>query len=314
MERLNTIEADNTYRQPLYCPECKDALVAMSDKYFCRRCAHSFPIIDGVPSFVDQHISADSFDASAFEFLFQMEQKHFWHVGRREMILDALRRNTPNLAGSRMLEVGCGNGSVLAYLMQNGANIEGGDIFREGLGFCRKRVASVALYQIDILALPFKDEFDIIGAFDVLEHVEDDEKALEEISRALKGGGNLILTLPAHKFLWSRHDEASHHRRRYSRTALITKLEHCGFTVNKATYYMFFLFPVLAAMRLLSRLFRNRKHERDDGKTSLELRTIPVINDAFLAFLRMEKYLIRHLNLPFGASLLVIAAREDGKR
>lgn len=308
---MNTIKANNTYRQPLYCPKCKDALVAVSDKYFCRRCAHFYPILDGIPIFVDQDAAVDSFDAAAFEFLFEMEQKHFWHVGRREIILDVIERNVPKLQNIRMLEVGCGNGSVLAFLRQNGINIEGGDIFLEGLKFCRQRVDSVPLYQLDVLALPFSQEFDMIGLFDVLEHIEDDERALAEMNRALKAGGKLILTVPAHKFLWSRHDEASHHKRRYSRMELIAKLECYGFTVNKATYYMFFLFPVLAVMRLLSRLFRNKKHEKDDIKTSLELKTIAVINDVFLASLRLEKYLIRHLNLPFGASLLVLAAKNE---
>lgn len=308
---MNTIKANNTYRQPLYCPKCKDALVAMSDKYFCRRCAHFYPILDGIPMFVDQDMVINSFDVLSFEFLFEMEQKHFWHVGRKEIILDVLRRDIPNLARSRMLEVGCGNGSVLAFLRQNGINIEGGDIFFEGLKFCRQRASSVALYQIDALSLPFNNDYEVIGIFDVLEHIEDDERALAEMNRALKAGGKLILTVPAHKFLWSRHDEASHHKRRYSRMELIAKLERYGFTVNKATYYVFFCFPVLAAMRLLSKLFRNKKHEKDDIKTSLELKTIAVINDAFLASLRLERYLIRHLNLPFGASLLVLAAKNE---
>ena len=311
MARLSTIKVSGVYRPMLYCPGCRNPLRQLNEGYFCQSCARSFPIVDGIPSFVDRNVTVDSFEASAFEFLFQMEQKHFWHVGRKEIILDVLTRNIPSLATSRMLEIGCGNGSILGYLKQNGVKIEGGDIFLEGLSFCRKRAGRVALYQIDIVALPFNGEFDIIGLFDVLEHVENDEKALAEMNRALKGGGNLILTVPAHKFLWSRHDEASHHRRRYSRMELIVKLERYGFTVNKVTYYMFFLFPVLAVMRLLSKIFRNKKHEKHGIQTSLELKTIPVINNVFLAFLRLEKYLIRYLNLPSGASLLVIAVKKD---
>jgi len=313
MARLSTIKASGFYPPTLYCPGCRSPLRQLNEGYFCQSCVRSFPIIDGIPSFVNQHIAADSFDASTFDFLFQMEQKHFWHVGRREIILDVIERNVPKLQNIRMLEIGCGNGSVLAFLKQNGIDIEGGDIFFEGLRFCRQRVDSVPLYQLDVLALPFSREFDMIGLFDVLEHIENDKKALAEIKRALKGGGNLILTVPAHKFLWSRHDEASHHRRRYGRMELIVKLECCGFTVNKVTYYMFFLFPVLAIMRLLSKIFRNKKHEKQGIQTSLELKKIPVINSVFLAFLRLEKYLIRYLNIPSGASLLVIATRKDGK-
>ena len=108
----------------LCCPGCRNPLRQLSEEYLCQTCARSFPIIDGIPSFVDQHTTADSFDASAFEFLFQMEQKHFWHVGRREIVLDVLRRNIPKLARCRMLEIGCGNGSILAFLKQNGINIK----------------------------------------------------------------------------------------------------------------------------------------------------------------------------------------------
>ena len=148
----------------------------MSDKYFCQNCAHFYPILDGIPMFVDQDMVINSFDAASFEFLFEMEQKHFWHVGRREIILDVIERNVPKLKNIRMLEIGCGNGSVLAFLKQNGIDIEGGDIFLEGLRFCRQRVDSVPLYQLDVLALPFSQEFDMIGLFDVLEHIENDKR------------------------------------------------------------------------------------------------------------------------------------------
>ena len=314
MARLSTIRPITARKSVLRCPACKKLLEQSRGGYVCRACSIVFPIIDGIPALVDHTSIPQNFDASAFEFLFNMEQKHFWHIGRKEMILDVLRRNIPKLTKSRMLEVGCGNGSILAFLRQNGINIEGGDIFLEGLAFCRQRASSIALYQIDALSLPFHNDYEIVGIFDVLEHIENDDKALAEINRALKAGGNLILTVPAHKFLWSRHDEASHHKRRYSKMELIAKLERYGFVVNKATYYMFFLFPVLAAMRLLTKIFRNKKYEKDYIKTSLELKTIPVINNVFLASLRLEKYLIRYLNLPFGASLLILAAKKDEKR
>lgn len=297
-------------RQILYCPGCKNTLARMDDTYFCRDCAHSYPIVDGIPSFVDQNAIIDSFDASAFEFLFQMEQKHFWHVGRKEIILDVLRRNVPSLARCRMLEVGCGNGSVLTYLKQNGVNIEGGDIFLEGLRFCQQRAGSGGLYQIDILSLPFRNEFDIIGIFDVLEHIDNDGKALIEISQALKPGGKLLLTVPAYKFLWSYFDVHSHHKRRYSKGELVTKLERNGFIIKKTSFFMFFLFPLLAAIRLISNMFQGGKNA-EDVRPSLEFRTVPVVNEVFLGLLKLERLLIRYLSLPFGSSLLVLAEKTD---
>jgi len=294
----------------LYCPKCQGALSVLDDAYLCDKCAVKYPTVDGFPSFIDWHVSRDSFDAGAFKFLYKMEQTHFWHVGKKEIILDVLKRSVPGLDNARMLEIGCGNGSVLNYLRRNNINMEGCDLFREGLRLCRQRTGEVPLYQIDTLALPFKEEYEVIGLFDVLEHIEDDGKALSEIRKALRPGGYLILTVPAYQFLWSKKDEKAHHRRRYSKKDLIAKLERSGFSVNKVTYFMCSLFPLLASSRLIGKLFNNK--EMDGGSiNSLEYKTIPVINDIFLAFLRSEKYLIRYIDLPFGASLLVLAGKRN---
>jgi 2-polyprenyl-3-methyl-5-hydroxy-6-metoxy-1,4-benzoquinol methylase len=293
----------------LYCPQCKVALSVQGTAYTCSKCARKYSAVDGFPSFVDQAVAGDSFNAAIFESLFEMEQKHFWHVGRKELILDVLKRNVPGLYNVKMLEVGCGNGSVLDYLKGNNINVEGCDLFLEGLKFCRQRTGEVPLYQVDVLAIPFKEEYDVIGLFDVLEHIEDDAKTLSEINTALKPRGYLVLTVPAYQFLWSHHDETSHHRRRYNKKDLVAKLEQCGYTVDKVTYFMFFLYPVLAATRLLSKVFRKEKQEKDEAMTSLESKTVPVINDIFLALLRMEKYLVRNMDLPFGSSLIVVARR-----
>ena len=309
MGGLNTIKTTNAYGQVLYCPQCKNILKQMSGKYFCQSCAHSYPIVDGIPSFVDKDLKVTSFGASAFEFLSEMEQKHFWHIGRREIILDVLRRNIPNLAKSRMLEIGCGNGSILAYLKQNGISIEGGDIFLEGLKFCQRRGGSTTLYQIDIMALPFHNDFDVIGMFDILEHIDEDEKALVEVGQALKSGGRILITVPAHKFLWSYFDVHSYHKRRYNKGELVAKLERNGFIIKKMSYYMFFLFPLVTIIRLIGNI--PRKNKKQGIKASLEVRTIPVVNEVFLGLLRLERWLIRYLNLPIGASLLVLAEKRE---
>jgi len=282
----------------------------MNHTYFCQDCTRSYPIVDGIPSFVDQNATIDSFDASAFEFLFEMEQKHFWHIGRREIILDVLRRNIPDLARLRMLEIGCGNGSVLAYLKQNGISIEGGDIFLEALEFCKQRAGSADLYHIDVLALPFVDSLDIIGLFDVLEHIDDDERALSEISQALKVGGKILITVPAQRFLWSYFDESSNHKRRYGRRELATKLERNGFIIKKISFYMFFLFPLLATVRLIGNMFHRQNRQKEHTKPSFEVRTIPLVNQVLLLLLKLEKQLMRCLSLPLGASLLVLAEKR----
>jgi len=291
----------------LYCPQCKKPLALAGDKYLCKDCSRSYTIAAGIPQFVVQDTPIDNFDIPAFEFLFHMEQKHFWHVGRREIILDVLK-GIPSVAKARILEIGCGNGSVLAFLKQHGLNIEGGDIFLEGLNFCRQRAGTAPLYQIDILALPFLNDFDIIGLFDVLEHIGDDEKALSEVHRALKPGGKLLLTVPAHKFLWSYFDEASAHQRRYSRKEIIAKLERNGFIIKKASFYISLLFPLFLGARIMNKIMLGR--HQSDVNTSIEVQTIPVVNELLLWILRLEKQLLKHINLPMGASLLVLAEKK----
>jgi len=311
MARLNTIRPTTAQKSVLRCPACKKLLEQPDGKYVCRECSKVFPIINGIPSLVAHREAANNFDVSLFEFLFKMEQKHFWHVGRREIILDLLRRNFSRLAKSRMLEVGCGNGSVLAFLKKNGIKIEGGDIFMEGLTFCRHRVNSVPLYQLDVLSLPFHNEFDVVGLFDVLEHIDNDKEALLEIRQALKRNGILLMTVPAYQFLWSYFDECSNHQRRYMRGELIAKLEQAGFTVKKASYYMFFLFPLLAAIRLIGNARQHGYNSQVKGRMSLETKTIPVVNEVFLGLLRLERFLLRYFNLPFGGSLVVLAERNS---
>lgn len=309
MARLSTIRSITARKSVLYCPTCKKTLEQSGNGYFCRACSIVFPIIDNIPSLVVSRAAVDSFDASAFESLFQMERRHFWHVGRREIILDIMRRNIPSLEKSRMLEIGCGNGGVLAFLKNSGIDVEGGDIFMEGLAFCQQQVNSVPLYQLDVLALPFRNEFDVVGLFDVLEHIDDDTRALLEISQALKRGGKLLITVPAYQFLWSYFDIRSHHRRRYERDELIAKMEQTGFTVKKISYYMFFLFPILAAIRLIGNIKRHKDDRQEGISASLETRTVPILNEVFLGLLRLEKFLLRYFNLPFGASLIVLVEK-----
>ena len=251
----------------------------------------------------------DSFDKNNFEFLFEMEQRHFWHVGRREIIYDLLQQTYHNgLSKISMIEIGCGNGSVLQYLKNKGVNVEGGDLFLEALQFCQKRV-NVPLYQFDVLNTPFVNEqYDVVGLFDVIEHIEDDAAVLKEMHRICKPGGRIILTVPANKLLWSYFDVLSHHKRRYSKKELCQKLQDAGFAVEKLSFFVFFLFPMMLAYRIAKNL-SHRSSNANSLSSYTELQTLPLVNGVFLQTLRLEKLLIRRTNLPFGTSLLAIARK-----
>jgi SAM-dependent methyltransferase len=290
-----------------YCPRCKNPLAVSGKQYRCQDCSSVYQVAEGIPQFISQDLPVDSFDVDAFKFLFEMEKKHFWHTGRKEIILSVLK-GVPDIGSARMLEIGCGNGNVLSFLKAHGIDIEGGDIFLEGLKFCRQNTAGVPLYQIDILALPFQNEFDVIGLFDVLEHIENDERALGEVNSALKTHGKILLTVPAHKYLWSSWDEVSMHRRRYDRKEIISKLERNGFTILKASYYISFLFPLFLAVRILSKMRRSKN--LTETTQSVEVQTIPLINTLLLWTIRFEKKLLKYCNLPLGASLLILAQKN----
>jgi SAM-dependent methyltransferase len=294
----------------LYCPVCRRQLTLSSAGYDCPECRRIYPVKDGITQLLAGAITGDSFDVEAFDFLYKMEQKHFWHLARREILLHFIKKLELS-PDSKLLEIGCGNGSVLAFLKQHGLNVEGGDIFLEGLQYCRHRAGEVPLYQIDITALPFQDEYEVIGLFDVLEHIKDDEKALQETAGALKTGGKLIITVPAHRYLWRRSDEIAGHQRRYSRKELVKKLEQNGFEVKKVSFFICSLFPMYLVMKLFSRFTGQKRSNKIDSL--VEMKTYPVLNTVFLWLLRLENILIRHIDLPWGASLLAVAEKQTKK-
>ncbi|MCK4325583.1 class I SAM-dependent methyltransferase [bacterium] len=293
----------------LICPQCKKSLRPEESRYFCAGCNIFYPVDNGINCFVNRESESDGFNEETYTFLFDMEKKHFWHVGRKEIIYQMLKIYIKDRISSiRLLEIGCGNGSVAEHLKKKGINVEGGDVSMKGLSFCRERV-DIPLYQIDALNTPFHTEsYDIIGMFDVMEHITDDQLLLNEVFRICKKNGKVIITVPAYKSLWSYFDVMSGHERRYTKHELIYKLENSGFKVNRVTFFMFFLFPVYWVFRRLN-IFPNY-YKKKEFKDLSEVKTLPIINNIFLAILRVENKLLAKLNLPFGVSLICIAEKS----
>ncbi|OHB65935.1 MAG: hypothetical protein A2Y76_11840 [Planctomycetes bacterium RBG_13_60_9] len=292
----------------LSCPQCLRTLAQTDEGYLCPSCERPYPIVDGIPSLVREGGDQDTFDPGFFALLEQAEAHHFWFIGRREIILDALKRHVPDLSNKKMLEIGCGNGNILHYLRERTElQLAGADLFMEGLRSCRSKV-NIPLYQIDATLLPFHNCFDIIGMFDVLEHIQDDGRVLEECRKALKEHGWLILTVPACRSLWGPFDECSHHQRRYVRRELCEKLKHAGFAIERAPHFMFFLFPVVYALRVLRGRFGRAAIDISERLPD-DLRIRPIFNPLSLRLLRLENALMRYVDLPFGTSLLVIARK-----
>jgi SAM-dependent methyltransferase len=268
----------------------------------------TYPVYDGIPSFGSLATGEDSYDRVDFEFVFEMQQQHFWHVSRREILYTLLQQSYHNeLSNIVMIEIGCGCGGVLQFLHSKGINVEGGDTFLEGLQLCAKHT-NVPLYQLDAQRTPFADDqYDVVGLFDVIEHIDDDQAALREMYRICKPGGRIILTVPAHKWFWSYSDRIRCHKRRYSKKELYYKLRQASFVVERLSFFMLSLFLPLSLYRRL----RNIRAQTAHTLSSLtETQTIPLINEVLLSILRQEKWLIKHTALPMGTSLVAVARKK----
>lgn len=251
------------------------------------------------------------YDPSHFESLFAVEDRHFWFRARNRVLSLLCGKIAADLEpGYRALEVGCGDGNVLRFLESACINgrVFGMDYFAEGLHFARRR-CSCPLVQGDISRPPFRTPFQIIGIFDVLEHLPDDRGVLRDLWRLLDDTGTLLITVPAHMSLWSAFDEASGHCRRYSTDELAGKLHEAGFRIDFITPYMATIFPLVWLARRLARIFRQRDETQD--AVERELHIIPVVNGILTSLLLLEaKWISGRRRLPFGASLLVVARKH----
>lgn len=231
----------------------------------------------------------------------KLESRHFWFQGRNRLILWAMKRHFPHM--SDFLEIGCGTGFVLSAVEQAfpEAQISGSELFAAGLAHAARRSPRAELFQMDARRVPFRGHFDVVGAFDVIEHIQDDEAVLSEAWKALRPGGGLILTVPQHPWLWSPVDVFAGHARRYRRKELEAKLEAAGFQLLTATSFVTALLPVM----LLSRLGK-----RGAESSEPELHAGMLQNLLGAAASRVELGSIRAgFRWPVGGSLLVVARK-----
>lgn len=276
-----------------------------SEEWRCPTC-HAIPDMSrGYPTFASDNIHGDgSFPPEAYQQLFNAEAGHFWFRSRNHLIIWALRRYFPD--AKQFMEIGCGTGFVLSGIHAAFPTLalSAGELLTQGLDFARKRLPYVQLCQMDARHLPFENEFDVIGAFDMLEHIPEDEVVLAEIFRAVKPNGGIILTVPQHPWLWSDFDAFSHHQRRYARADLLKKARTAGFEITFVTSFVTLLLPFL----LLSRLRRRKPAEQFDCMA--EFRLPRFINRSLEMILSIERGMITSgWRLPIGGSLLVVAKR-----
>lgn len=253
----------------------------------------------------ESHWSA--FDAAGIQRLVAAEDRHFWFRARNKSIAALIGAPIAELPdGFRILEVGCGSGNVLRVVQRLAAGrgtVEGLELSAEAADVARSRTGLTVTngYLSD---LPPEASFDIIAAFDVLEHIADERAVLGQMRDRLRPGGLVIITVPAHLKLWSSFDIASGHERRYSIERLSRVLHASGFVVPYATYFMSLLYP---PMWLRRRLFAS--HDSDMAAVlDADFRIVPGINEVVYHVLRQEAHAIgARRRLPMGTSIAAIA-------
>jgi SAM-dependent methyltransferase len=296
----------------LVCPRCRGVLEGQATGALCPACGAAFGEDDGILGLVCGRHGRQGYDPHYFDTLQRIEDRHFWFIGRRQALLTALRRHVPDLRQRRLFDVGCGSGGLLAFLGRSGVPLAGAcDVYPESLRLVRRHL-DVPLVLVDDGEPPplGPGGHDLIGMFDVLEHLDDDLGALRALRRGLSPGGVLALTVPAHAWLFDEMDELAYHRRRYSRRGLATLLRRAGFEVRAVSHFMAPLVPPLLLLRSLGRALRGRNAAPE--RRALEFRVVPGINEGMRAVLAVERVVMRVAPVPFGSSLVAVAAVPGG--
>lgn len=231
--------------------------------------------------------------------MYELEDQYWWFVARRDLAIQFLSQVIP--ADARILDVGCGTGKGQESFGTLGS-VYGVDFSQDALEFCHQR-GLLRVARADAQALPLQDNsLDVVVTLDTIEHVPDDQKAIAEIARVLKPGGHLLINVPAYQWLWGPHDVALMHFRRYSRSQVRKLLTDNGLVIERISYHIFFLFPLVALSRFMSKFKK--------GEADAKLPHLPkFVESMFKIIQRGEAAIITRSNLPWGSSVVALAKK-----
>lgn len=266
--------------------------------------------------------TADCFDEREFEVRARIEGRHFWHAHRREVLRDELSRFLGERK-VRLIEFGCGIGTVATHLNAHGFHVDYSDVFPRALEIARQH-ANAALgneaarrtfVRADITQPLEPVEHDGVLLLDVLEHLPDDQRVLENVRDALPAGSDrfLVITVPAFNFLWSPWDDVQKHKRRYTKRSLVATLQRAGFCVERSTFFFAALFGVVLGLKGLRAVRGSAPVTGTKNGTPIaemaETRNLGPLNEAARVVFALERPALRLGQLPLGTSLLAIARR-----
>lgn len=230
----------------------------------------------------------------------ELDELHWWYRARREVLASLIARTIQLPPGARILEVGCGTGHNIGMLQAFGM-VDGVEIDPQAREFAEKRVGRpISSAPLPELSGIERAAYDLAAALDVIEHIDDDRAAVAALASCLKPGGKLLVTVPAHRWMWSKHDELNHHKRRYSRRSLRALIESSPLRLDSIGYFNSVLFPLAVAVRLAGKLTG-----RGGDDDSLPPRPV---NYLFERCFAAERGLIGRVPLPVGLSLFAVAS------
>lgn len=285
------------------CPGCGERHDARLGA--CPHCGFVPREIEGHPAWAPElAYASEGFEPEYFENLARLEAGNFWFRARNALVTWALHEYFPRLTS--FLEVGCGTGYVASGVARAfpGVRLIGSEIYSAGLRHASRRNPGATFVQMDARNVPYEDEFDVVGAFDVVEHIAEDETVLANLRRAARPGGGVMLTVPQHPSLWSAADEYARHVRRYTAVEIHRKLRDAGLEIVRSTSFVTLPLPAM----VLSRRSRRDLATFDPGA---EFAMPAPVNRALEVVLGVERAAIRAgLSFPVGGSRLIVARRS----
>lgn len=274
----------------------------------CAHCSHELKTHNGVTILAPHMLGGPAtYDPRRLDRLFEYEQKHFWFVNRKQILKDLLIQYVPR--SGHLIEIGAGTGDIATMARALGfERVCVGEPHLSGLDYAgRKGIAE--RYQMDVMQPSFVEEFDAVGMFDVLEHLADADRALDNVNRMLLRGGVLLLTVPAHRWLWSQHDVDAGHVTRYTKHELHEILEKNGFELAESAYVFASLVPLMLLRRFLHPARQDSSRARTMHELHGEFRIPPIVNGTLKLLGFLERSVSRFYKPPVGGSLYAVARK-----